>query len=74
MPDPDDGATVELVGLFTVVADAGVVTTGVVTTGATAVVIVVAGALTATGAALHPLIVNDEQSLDNKFFIRPNSL
>ena len=39
-----------------------------------AVVAVVAGGPTETGAVLQPAIVNDEQSLANKFFIRPNSL
>ena len=39
-----------------------------------ATVTVVAGALTETGAALQPAIVNDEQSLANKFLIRPYSL
>ena len=38
------------------------------------VVTVVAGALTETGAVLQPAIVNDEQSLANKFFTRPYSL
>ena len=35
---------------------------------------VTGGAATITGAALQLLIVNDPQSLSNKFLIRPNSL
>ena len=47
----------------------GEVVLGEVVLGAT-----VTGALTETGAVLQPAIVNDEQSLTNKFFIRPYSL
>ena len=50
----------------------GATVTGAVVLGAT--VTIVAGALTKTGAALQPTIVNDEQSLANKFLIRPYSL
>ena len=39
-----------------------------------AVVAVVAGGPTETGAVLQPAIFNDEQSLANKFVIRPYSL
>ena len=35
---------------------------------------VTGGAATITGAALQLLIVNEPQSLSNKFLIRPNSL
>ena len=50
----------------------GATVTGEVVLGAT--VTVVTGALTETGAALQPAIVNDEQSLANKFLILPYSL
>ena len=75
------GAVVTVVTAGAVVAGARVVR-GAVVLGATvtgevvlgATVTVVAGALTKTGAALQPAIVNDEQSLANKFLIRPYSL
>ena len=50
---------------------------GAVLVEATLVGAVLAGTVTvvvATGAALQPAIVNPEQSLFNKFLIRPNSL
>ena len=65
------GAVVTVVTAGAVVAGARVVR-GAVVLGAT--VTVVAGALTETGAAPQPAIVNDEQSLANKFLIRPYSL
>ena len=81
------GAAVVDVVEVSVVVLAGVVVLGafveiaepaVVVAEATFVVVVacavVAGGLTETGAALQPAILNDEQSLANKFFIRPYSL
>jgi hypothetical protein len=80
--DPDVLGTVELVELVaTAEPDPEVVLLvavfGVVLVEATLVGAVLAGTVTvvvATGAALQPAIVNPEQSLFNKFFIRPNSL
>ncbi len=61
--------TSAVVTVVVTVAGAVVVVAGVVVLGA-----VVTGALTENGAALQPAIVNDEQSLANKFFICPYSL
>ena len=83
--DPDVLGTVELVELVELVATAEpdpevvllVAVFGVVLVEATLVGAVLAGTVTvvvATGAALQPAIVNPEQSLFNKFLIRPNSL
>ena len=80
--DPDVLGTVELVELVaTAEPDPEVVLLvavfGVVLVEATLVGAVLAGTVTvvvATGAALQPAIVNPEQSLFNKFLIRPNSL
>ena len=80
--DPDALGTVELVELVaTAEPDPEVVLLvavfGVVLVEATLVGAVLAGTVTvvvATGAALQPAIVNPEQSLFNKFLIRPNSL
>ena len=85
--DPDALGTVELVELFAtsapdpelvlLVAVFGVVLVGAVLVEATLVGAVLAGTVTvvvATGAALHPAMVNPEQSLFNKFLTRPNSL
>ena len=80
--DPDALGTVELVELVaTAEPDPEVVLLvavfGVVLVEATLVEAALAGTVTvvvATGAALQPAIVNPEQSLFNKFLIRPNSL
>ena len=80
--DPDALGTVELVELVaTAEPDPEVVLLvavfGAVLVEATLVGAVLAGTVTvvvATGAALQPAIVNPEQSLFNKFLIRPNSL
>jgi hypothetical protein len=80
--DPDVLGTVELVELVaTAEPDPELVLLvavfGVVLVEATLVEAALAGTVTvvvATGAALQPAIVNPEQSLFNKFFIRPNSL
>ena len=80
--DPDALGTVELVELFaTAEPDPELVLLvavfGAVLVEATLVGAVLAGTVTvvvATGAALQPAIVNPEQSLFNKFLIRPNSL
>ena len=71
------GAFVETAEPAVVVAGATfvvVVACAVVLVVCVVVVTVVAGALTETGAALQPAIFNDEQSLANKFVIRPYSL
>ncbi len=70
-PDP------ELVLLVLLVAVFGAVLVEATLVGAVLVGAVLAGTVTvvvATGAALQPAIVNPEQSLFNKFLIRPNSL
>ena len=80
--DPDALGTVELVELVaTAEPDPEVVLLvavfGAVLVEATLVDTALAGTVTvvvATGAALQPAIVNPEQSLFNKFLIRPNSL
>ena len=80
--DPDVLGTVELVELVaTAEPDPEVVLLvavfGATLVGATLVGTALAGTVTvvvATGAALQPAIVNPEQSLFNKFLIRPNSL
>ena len=83
--DPDVLGAVELVELVELVATAEldpelvllVAVFGVVLVEATLVGTALAGTVTvvvATGAALQPAIVNPEQSLFNKFLIRPNSL
>ncbi len=88
--DPDVLGTVELVELVELVATAepdpelvllvavfGAVLVGATLVEATLVGAALAGTVTvvvATGAALHPAMVNPEQSLFNKFLIRPNSL
>ena len=80
--DPDALGTVELVELVaTAEPDPEVVLLvavfGAVLVEATLVEAALAGTVTvvvATGAALQPAIVNPEQSLFNKFLIRPNSL
>ena len=83
--DPDVLGTVELVELVELVATAEldpelvllVAVFGAVLVEATLVDTALAGTVTvvvATGAALEPAIVNPEQSLFNKFLIRPNSL
>ncbi len=83
--DPDVLGAVELVELVELVATAEldpelvllVAVFGVVLVEATLVEAALAGTVTvvvATGAALQPAIVNPEQSLFNKFLIRPNSL
>ena len=80
--DPDVLGTVELVELVaTAELDPELVLLvavfGVVLVEATLVGTALAGTVTvvvATGAALQPAIVNPEQSLFNKFLIRPNSL
>ncbi len=80
--DPDVLGTVELVELVaTAEPDPELVLLvavfGVVLVEATLVGAALAGTVTvvvATGAALQPAIVNPEQSLFNKFLIRPNSL
>ena len=83
--DPDVLGTVELVELVELVATAEpdpelvllVAVFGAVLVEATLVEAALAGTVTvvvATGAALQPAIVNPEQSLFNKFLIRPNSL
>jgi len=83
--DPDVLGAVELVELVELVATAEldpelvllVAVFGVVLVEATLVGTALAGTVTvvvATGAALHPAMVNPEQSLFNKFLIRPNSL
>ena len=80
--DPDVLGTVELVELVaTAEPDPELVLLvavfGAVLVEATLVGAVLAGTVTvvvATGAALQPAIVNPEQSLFNKFLIRPNSL
>jgi hypothetical protein len=80
--DPDVLGTVELVELVaTAEPDPEVVLLvavfGAVLVEATLVGTALAGTVTvvvANGAALQPAIVNPEQSLFNKFFIRPNSL
>ena len=83
--DPDVLGTIELVELVELVATAEpdpelvllVAVFGVVLVEATLVEAALAGTVTvvvATGAALQPAIVNPEQSLFNKFLIRPNSL
>ena len=83
--DPDVLGTVELVELVELVATAEpdpevvllVAVFGAVLVEATLVGAALAGTVTvvvATGAALQPAIVNPEQSLFNKFLIRPNSL
>jgi hypothetical protein len=58
-----------------VVGERGVATVvrGVVVVGGVVVAVVVGG-LTEDGAALQPSIVKVEQSLANKFLMRPNSL
>ena len=80
--DPDVLGTVELVELVaTAEPDPELVLLvavfGAVLVEATLVDTALAGTVTvvvATGAALQPAIVNPEQSLFNKFLIRPNSL
>ena len=80
--DPDVLGTVELVELVaTAEPDPELVLLvavfGAVLVEATLVEAALAGTVTvvvATGAALQPAIVNPEQSLFNKFLIRPNSL
>jgi hypothetical protein len=85
--DPDVLGTVELVELVAtaepdpelvlLVAVFGAVLVGTTLVEATLVGAALAGTVTvvvATGAALQPAIVNPEQSLFNKFLIRPNSL
>ena len=85
--DPDALGTVELVELVAtaepdpevvlLVAVFGVVLVEATLVGAVLVGAVLAGTVTvvvATGAALHPAMVNPEQSLFNKFLTRPNSL
>ena len=80
--DPDVLGTVELVELVaTAEPDPELVLLvtvfGAVLVEATLVNTALAGTVTvvvATGAALQPAIVNPEQSLFNKFLIRPNSL
>ena len=80
--DPDVLGAVELVELVaTAEPDPELVLLvavfGVVLVEATLVEAALAGTVTvvvATGAALQPAIVNPEQSLFNKFLIRPNSL
>ena len=83
--DPDVLGAVELVELVELVATAEpdpelvllVAVFGAVLVEATLVEAALAGTVTvvvATGAALQPAIVNPEQSLFNKFLIRPNSL
>ena len=83
--DPDVLGTVELVELVELVTTAEldpelvllVAVFGAVLVEATLVGAVLAGTVTvvvATGAALHPAMVNPEQSLFNKFLTRPNSL
>ena len=80
--DPDVLGTVELVELVaTAEPDPELVLLvavfGAVLVEATLVGTALAGTVTvvvATGAALQPAIVNPEQSLFNKFLIRPNSL
>ena len=80
--DPDALGTVELVELVaTAEPDPEVVLLvavfGAVLVEATLVGTALAGTVTvvvATGAALQPAIVKPEQSLFNKFLIRPNSL
>ena len=80
--DPDVLGTVELVELVaTAEPDPELVLLvavfGVVLVEATLVGTALAGTVTvvvATGAVLQPAIVNPEQSLFNKFLIRPNSL
>ena len=83
--DPDVLGAVELVELVELVATAEldpelvllVAVFGAVLVEATLVDTALAGTVTvvvATGAALQPAIVNPEQSLFNKFLIRPNSL
>lgn len=80
--DPDVLGAVELVELVaTAEPDPEVVLLvavfGAVLVEATLVDTALAGTVTvvvATGAALQPAIVNPEQSLFNKFLIRPNSL
>ena len=80
--DPDVLGTVELVELVAIAEPDPelvllVAVFGVVLVEATLVEAGLAGTVTvvvATGAALQPAIVNPEQSLFNKFLIRPNSL
>ena len=85
--DPDVLGTVELVELVAaaepdpelvlLVADFGAALVEVTLVEATLVCTVLAGTVTvvvATGAALQPAIVSPEQSLFNKFLIRPNWL
>ena len=80
--DPDVLGTVELVELVaTAEPDPELVLLvavfGAVLVEATLVEAALAGTVTvvvATGAALHPAMVNPEQSLFNKFLTRPNSL
>ena len=65
-------AVVEVVEVS--VADLAACAVVLVVCAVVAVVAVVAGGPTETGAVLQPAIVNDEQSLANKFFTRPYSL
>ena len=67
-PDPELVLLVAVFGAVLVEATlVGAVLVGAVLAGTVTVVV-------ATGAALHPAMVNPEQSLFNKFLIRPNSL
>ena len=69
----EPSVVVEVATFVVVVACTVVLVVCVVVTVVTVVTVVV-GALTETGAVLQPAIVNDEQSLANKFFTRPYSL
>ena len=80
--DPDVLGAVELVELVATAEPDPEVVLLVAVFGATLVEATLVGAalagtvtvVVATGAALQPAIVNPEQSLFNKFLIRPNSL
>ena len=73
-PDPELVLLVAVFGVVLVEATlVGAVLVGAVLVGAVLVGAVLVGAVL-VGAALQPAIVNPEQSLFNKFLIRPNSL
>ena len=69
-----DVATVLVAAELDVVVVAGTVIIELVDVLVDVLVDITIGAATITGAALQLLIVNDPQSLSNKFLIRPNSL